>query len=77
MNINSVCNQVFPENVMLLKIIHGVMTKTIIQAGFLMDELVIIITMYSGWDTYCSVIYNHAFLINNPHVTYFLLFAEM
>ena len=30
-----------------------------------------------GWDEYCTVIYNHAFLINNPHVTFFVLFTEM
>ena len=31
----------------------------------------------SGWDDYCTVIYNHAFLINNPCSTYFVIFAEM
>ena len=29
------------------------------------------------WDYYCTVIYNHAFLINNPCLTYFVIFAEM
>ena len=31
----------------------------------------------SGWDTYCTVIYKHVILFNNPHLTYFLMFAEM
>ena len=42
------CNQVSPENVALLKITYGVMTKTIIQAGILMDELVVIISTVDG-----------------------------
>ena len=32
---------------------------------------------WDGWDDYCTVIYNHAFLINNPCLTYFVIFAEM
>ena len=32
---------------------------------------------YSGWDYRCTVIYNHTFLINNPCLTYFVIFAEM
>ena len=32
---------------------------------------------YSGWDEYCKVIYNHAFLINNPHLTYYVIFSDM
>ena len=31
----------------------------------------------SGWDTYCTVIYNHTSLINNPCLPYFVIFAEM
>ena len=32
---------------------------------------------YSEWDTYCTVIYNNAFLINDICLTYLVIFAEM
>ena len=32
---------------------------------------------YSGWDDNCTVIYNLVFSINNPCLTYFVIFAEM
>ena len=32
---------------------------------------------FSGWNQYCQVIYNHAFLINNPCLTYSVIFAEV
>ena len=31
----------------------------------------------SGWDDNCTVIYNHAFAINNPCLTYLVIFSEM
>ena len=31
----------------------------------------------NGWDSYCTVIYNHASLINIICLTYFVIFAEM
>ena len=31
----------------------------------------------SGWDDNCTVIYNHAFSINNPCLTHFVIFSEM
>ena len=31
----------------------------------------------SGWDSYCTVIYIHDFSINNPFLTYFVIFVEM
>ena len=32
---------------------------------------------FSGWDNYCTVSYHPIFLINNPFLTFCVIFAEM